>query len=361
MKRDPEKTARNKKIAEISARLKELLPRVLKLTGAYSEQSLNAKIGGKNAEFIDIKHVVVNAPDHFVSLWLDGLMVWLESAKPFAEQSANYELCRWIQEIPEFQEYCFLFLERLYLRNYEALSKPRPQVEDAVMWIGQERASYGLLVTPRFVKGQWENDKSEIRHFPKRYWSIGHVLETGLVVPGKDARIRFPELEDFLTFYEHTLIRASGSPHEAAIASRYCEYVRGEARPEEIALLIPEFRYDGLLAKHKYRLDLCVIDASTMKKVGFEFSPWSTHGELTGTKGKTQKQINEEAKGNFEKEMAKVKDYFRKHEITILVYTDKDLEDPDAIFSEIKRYLRPKRFAAQLRLHTVAEFMKYKL
>jgi hypothetical protein len=36
-----------------------------------------------------------------------------------------------------------------------------------------QNASYGSFVTPRFVKGQWENDKSEIRKFPQDYWSVG--------------------------------------------------------------------------------------------------------------------------------------------------------------------------------------------
>ncbi len=41
--------------------------------------------------------------------------------------------------------------------------------------------------SPRFANGQCENDKSEIRHFPHRYFSIGHVLATGLVIPGRKA------------------------------------------------------------------------------------------------------------------------------------------------------------------------------
>jgi hypothetical protein len=54
-KRDPNKTARNKRIASMKERLRELLPKVLKETGIDSEASLNAKIGGKADEFIDLK------------------------------------------------------------------------------------------------------------------------------------------------------------------------------------------------------------------------------------------------------------------------------------------------------------------
>ena len=82
-----------------------------------------------------------------------------------------------------------------------ALYKMRPQVQEAEVWIGENNADYGLLVSPRFANGQWENDKSEIRHFQKRYFSIGHVLATGLVIPGKDAKITFNNVEEYLTFF----------------------------------------------------------------------------------------------------------------------------------------------------------------
>jgi len=61
-----------------------------------------------------------------------------------------------------------------------------------------------------------------------------------------------------------------------------------------------------------------------MDKVGFELSPWSTHGRLA-TKGKSAKDINAEALANFEKEMAKLKSFFKKHGIYALIYTNSDL------------------------------------
>lgn len=87
----------------------------------------------------------------------------------------------------------------------------------------------------------------------------------------------------------------------------YCDFVRNAKKPEDVPLLIPEFRYGGQAAKHEYRLDFCVIDADSMDKIGFELSPWSTHGELTGIAGKTQKAVNAEALANFEREMKKHK------------------------------------------------------
>ena len=84
-----------------------------------------------------------------------------------------------LRDHKEVREWLNLFLKRTFLRNYEALSKVRPSVEEAIMWIGQENASYGLLITPRFREGQWENDKSEIRHFKSKYWTITIFCKLG--------------------------------------------------------------------------------------------------------------------------------------------------------------------------------------
>ena len=126
--------------------------------------------------------------------------------------------------------------------------------------------------------------------------------------------------------------------------------------PKDLPLLIPELRYDGKLPRHKYRLDFAVIDPDTMDKVGFELSPWSTHGQLTGTKGKTQKRINEEASANFDKDMKKHKDFFKKHGVYSLIYTDADLANIDMVFADIARYLSPTTTIKQLNLHLIKGF-----
>lgn len=96
-----------------------------------------------------------------------------------------------------------------------------------------------------------------------------------------------------------------------------------------------------------------------LSKVGFELSPWSTHGALTGTKDKTQKKINEEAQANFEREMRKLKAYFRKFGIPILVYTDKDLENLDEIFSNVSEYLTPTKVPKQLEFQAMKDILDF--
>jgi hypothetical protein len=229
-------------------------------------------------------------------------------------------------------------------------------VKDAEIYIGQENAKYGILVTPRFMNGQWENDKSEIRHFRKQYWSIGHLLETGFVVPGRKDKMTFRDVPDYLNFFQNVLVRNSGSKYEMEIAEIYTDYVLNHERPENIPLLIPELRYDGLAKSHKYRLDFTIIEPVELNKIGFELSPWSSHGYLKKVKGLTQKEINDMAQDNFEKEMKKHKDFFRRHGIFALIYTDSDLSDPEKIFIDIKRYLEPKTSSKQLKLHILDDF-----
>jgi hypothetical protein len=233
----------------------------------------------------------------------------------------------------------------------------RPKDEEAVIWIGQNNANYGLLVTPRFniLKNEWENDQSGIRHFDQPYWSIGHILKTGLVIPGKNDRMLFRDIEDYLRFFQHVIVRNSGSKYEQGIAELYCQHVRNAADPMSVPLLIPEFRYDGQAANHKYRLDFTIISNPDLNRFGFELSPWSTHGYLAKTKSLTQTEINQMAQDNFEKEMRRHKDFFLKHGIFVLIYTDTDLANLPKIFEDMKRNLEPRTRESQLRFDLIHE------
>ena len=351
-KRDPNKTARNRMIKSLKAQLRDLLPSVLAATGIKDEQSLNAILGSKNDKFFDLKNDVIHSQDEFVARWLDGLK---QSA--LDGSSSNYRLI-WDQlnKHAVYREYILLFLKRSYLKHFDELSKNRPAVHDAEIWIGQQNASYGLLVTPRFKNKQWENDKSEIRAFRKPYWTIGHVMETGLVIPGKDSIFKFSDIEQYLLFFQDTLVRNSGSQYEYEIAGHYCEFVKSQPNPEVVPLLIPEFRYAGLAKKHIYRLDFMVINPYTLTKVGFELSPWSTHGYLVKIGELTQTKINEMAADNFAKEMKKHRDYFKNHNVFCLIYTDEQLADTTSLFkNEVEPFLKPEKTQVQISFKILEE------
>jgi len=359
-KRDPNKTARNKQVAELKNQLRALLPTVLAETSFKSEQSLNALIGHRADEFVDLKNEVMLSPQDYVSRYLEGFAE--HRVDPSAEagwgsfRTSHDDFYDELKKSKAAQEYLMLFLQRSYLSRYEEFAKKRPTVKEAELWMGQNAAEWGLLVSPRFVNGRWENDKSEIRRFTQPYWTIGHVIQTGLVAPGSPNKTAFNDVSDYLTFFENVLVRHSMSPHQKHVATWYRDYILASNNPTEVPLLIPELRYAGLKAKHVYRLDFCVIRHGDMSKIGFELSPWSTHGKLIGTKTKTVAQVNKEAAANSEKENEKAKAYFRKFGITTLIYGDSDLADTTMLFRDIKSALEPDVQQKQLGFHLMSKF-----
>lgn len=357
-KRDPRKTARNKRVAEMQAELRALQPQVFKETKYKNEASLNARIGHKADVFIDLKNEVILSPQHYVEFWRAGFDAHRTGSKHW--KNTFDILFDEVKASPAFQRYLDLFLHRSYLKHYDELSKKRPTASDAEVWLGQSHAEYGLLIAPRFRNGDWENDKSEIRHFRPAYWTVGHALESGFVVPGKKTgHVTFKNVEQYLVFFEHTLVRSTASKYQKDVAARYCDYVRNKAvDPRKVPLLLPELRYEGRTGPHKYRLDFCIIDPGTLDKIGIELSPWSTHGLLTGIKAKTQKQVNAVALGNFEKEMKKLKSFFQQRGIYTLIYTDSDLANMKKVFSDIEDKLQPGKPAQQFSFALSKDYFK---
>ncbi len=177
VKRDPAKTALNKRIAEMTAELEAARPEVMRLLNEPTVQALHGRIGGKNAEFIDIKNEVILSAEGYVATWIRGLLSTLEGRRPLVVGDTYYDLLLAMKKHQVIKNYIVTFLRRTYLKYADSLSRVRPRTEEAEIWIGQNNASYGILVTPRFINGTWENDKSEIRRFPAAYWTIGHILK----------------------------------------------------------------------------------------------------------------------------------------------------------------------------------------
>src|SRR4051812_30338231 len=128
--------------------LRALLPVVLKETGFDSEASLNAKIGGKADEFIDLKNQVLHSPTDYAVKYCEGFEEHRSDGSGFT--TSYDELYDTLNGSKAGQQYMMLFLERSYLKHFDELSKLRPKVDEAAIWIGQNAADYGLLVSPRF-------------------------------------------------------------------------------------------------------------------------------------------------------------------------------------------------------------------
>ena len=57
-----------------------------------------------------------------------------------------------------------------------------------------------------------------------------------------------------------------------------------------------------------------------------------------------------------EKEMKKHKEFFKKHGIFALIYTDSDLKDTKTIFDDMVNYLEPRTAGRQLQFHIIEDF-----
>lgn len=89
-KRDPAKTLRNQQIAKLTDEINILLDDVLELTSYHNEHSLNATYGGKYAEYVDIKNEVIDTPEQFVALYLQGFLRTLEGLGIYARSGNPY-------------------------------------------------------------------------------------------------------------------------------------------------------------------------------------------------------------------------------------------------------------------------------
>lgn len=359
-KRDPNKTARNRMVRELKEKRRKLQPAVFAELAGFdggrlcNEASLNAFIGSKTDDYIKLRDDVIKSPMEYVSKWLAGLKKAALAAAITGTDPRHLQMQELVKgKYPEFKRYLSAFLEGSFLKHYEEHYKAKPKIDESAYWFGNNDDEFGLLVTPRFVGGQWENDKSEIRHFRHPYWTLSHVMEVGLCYMGEDEIRTFSEVSDYLQFFRD-LVRRTKSKYQLDIADRYITYVQEQGEPLSVPLLIPELRYDPFQRKHQHRLDFLIVNPWTMEKSGFEISPWSTHGQLAGAK-RTLKEYNEEAKENFEKEMQKHKKYWRRYGVTYVVYTDTDLEDMDAVWGEIQSKLEVDNSSEQLELALLSE------
>ena len=127
---------------------------------------------------------------------------------------------------------------------------------------------------------------SEIRRASYMYWTVEHVLTTGLIDPENKDPVTFSSIRKLIQFYSSVLKRLSRSKYEKQIVDLYLEYLKEVDEPGEVPFLIPELRYAGLEAKHLYSLDFSVLNSHTMEFMGFELSPQSSHMSVSGVKGK---------------------------------------------------------------------------
>jgi hypothetical protein len=320
------------------------------LNREVSIQSLNGIVGGKNNTYVDSVRTQFLDFEDFFARWIKGLNDTFDHEKETYikwnsgfdwNARASFKNVRLLQDDKIFL-YSQKFLERNFYKHIDQRIRLKPDESLWSMWFGY-KLTYGLLIAPTKSSTGWRNDKSEIRKVKYNYWTVGHVMQTGLIDPMMSDPIKFADLNSFYSFYQSVLKRLSNSNYEQEICDLYIDYLKSSVEPLNEPFLIPEFRYAGLTKNHEHRLDFTILNQHTVEFIGFEISPASSHMSVSNLKQK-QVTVNDELKKNWEKEMSKRNKYFDTFGITTKTFTDTHLKDINACFDQIKQVLssRPK-------------------
>jgi hypothetical protein len=319
-----------------------------KFAGPTSEHVFHAHIGRNNNTFVDSIRTQFQGPEDFIAQWVQGLHRILDEYRATGRKGyqgrvlSEVLVLRCVED--EFlRAYTFRFLERNFYRNYKERIRAKPNDELWSIWFGSGNLTWGLMIAPSLRGEEWTNDKSQMRREGYEYWTLGHVMETGLLDPNSPMPIRFPKKADFVAFYRSVLKRVSNSLYEQGICDRYLDYLLNSPQPEDEPLLIPEFRYAGKDKEHRFRLDFAVLNGHSFNFTGFELSPASTHIRIEGIKSKTQLAMNAELANAWEHEMDKRNAYFEKYGISVLTFADAQLKDLDMCFEHMRERLQERR------------------
>jgi len=335
---------------ELSTELKlmrnEVLKRASDISGdEVTVHSLHGIIGGKNNDYVDsVKTQFVDFDDFFTK-WLKGFIDKYEKEKEDAlerfgyidiEYKASFRNVLLLQDDKIFL-YTQKFLERNFYKNIKERTRVKPDEKLWEIWFGNN-LTYGLVIAPEYKLDGWRIDKSEIRRANYSYWTVGHILHTGLIDANMNKPFKFNSIEDFSTFYISVLKGLSNSQYEKDIFDRYIHYLYESENPLEEPFLIPEFRYAGLEKKHKYRLDFTILNQHSLEFIGFELSPASSHMSIKSLKEK-QYEVNNDLSEKWEKEMDKRNEYFNTFGITTKTFTDRHLVNIEECFNQMKKIL----------------------
>ena len=313
-------------------------------------QGFHAVIGGKNNIYANCINTQFKDPEDFIAHWTVGLTrivkekdaANLKFDGKFLRDSAAHDVARILRN-PAGRAYIHTFLRRNFYRQYDARVRYKPDENLWAIWFGSPNALFGLLISPDLRNGEWVNDKSQMRREPYVYWTVGHVLMTGLVTPDEPEPMKFADVASLITFYRFLVKKVSNSQYEKGIVDWYIRYLQSSSDVLGEPLLIPEFRYAGLDKKHEFRLDYTIFNVHTQEQTGFELSPHSTHGALKQIKDKTQKAVNRELAIKWEHEMDKRNKYFKKYKIPVITFADSALANLDECFAEIAARLRARQ------------------
>lgn len=315
--------------------------------------SFHGKIGSKNNEYTDAIRTQFSDPDDFIAKWLKGLCDSVADDKADGYERAATRLARLLKN-KVIRDYTFKFLTRNFYRNLVERTRAKPRDLLWQLWFGDNKMTWGLFIAPAFRKETWTNDKSEIRRAKYDYWTVGHVLATGIIDPEVNEILKFSSIDALKQFYLTVLRRCSASIYEKEIVKKYIEFLHDSDSPDSEPFLIPELRFAGREVEHKHRLDFSILNSHTMQFVGFEISPSKTHMHVKGIKKRTQTSVNQELADKWTKESDKRNEYFATYGITTITFTDKHLKDIDSCFGVIADHLSQRAQESETLAYQIA-------
>ncbi|MDA3781039.1 MAG: hypothetical protein PF487_12580 [Bacteroidales bacterium] len=315
-----------------------------------SIHSFHGTLGYNKPRLLDLVRTKFLSPNELITAWLSGLKEMVNEERP---KESNLRLQRMLH-YPNSKRYILLFLERDYYRYLRERRRNKPDTNFFSIWFGDNTINWGLFIQPYKLEKEWKNIIPRSEKVKFNYWTIGHIIEVGLVDPENNELLSFTDVNQLVTFIKGVLKRLSRSQYEKSIYDLYLDYLSNSTDPLNEPFLIPEFRYAGLENEHKYRIDFTILNIHSNEKIGFEISPQSSHMAVKGMKNKTQAQVNREIGVLWEKEIAKRNEYFQEYGITTITFTDSQLGNIDNCFEIIKSYLSER----EEETHSVSHLLK---
>jgi len=292
-------------------------------TEKSDRSSLHATLGAHNSDFADVKHRAFSSVEEYIVTWLQGLERVYGDRKDLNTGNKTYIIFRLLLEDDKCQNYVLNFQRRTFYKNFEAYSRVKPKEQLETVWFGDNQNCWGLPIAPVLREGKYENDHSEIRRVSFHYWTLEHILSTGLINYSKKNILKFYDLSGVSGFFQR-FPEQSHSPFEPVFLKKYFDYVSRSDNWMKEPLLIPEFRFGEDKYWHRWRTDFLILNSYTNTHVAIELSPKSTHKD-------------------WEREMKKRSDYLKKYNISIITFTDYELQSIGSCFERVIPYLqKPK-------------------
>ncbi len=278
-------------------------------------QSLNARLSNIKDYCVDLKNKMYNG-------FRDCMDSFMEEFEKNSEKLTGKN-DRALLDNEVINSYMRVFLEQNFYKQLNERIRIKPdtnlyEIHMGKNWFGNRNGVRSLYISPRFRDGKWENDNSEIRRVKFQYYTIGHLLTSGLVVEKNGKRVlkKYNNFDDAL---EDLYPEEELEKDEQAFVQCYLNYVSSHSdNMLNIPLLIPQFRFGGEAENHVYRADFLLLnycDRNHVRKILIELSRNYLHDKLG------------------EQDAVRRNDFIQKYNCLTIEIRDRELENLEETFT----------------------------